>query len=40
MRTVSGTTDVTRNQLITAIVTEHRIARPSYRQAFRCHLNR
>jgi methylthioribose-1-phosphate isomerase len=29
-----------RFELITAIVTEDRIARPSYRQAFRCHLDR
>ena len=32
--------DVTPNELITAIVTEHGIARPPYRQAFRVLLNR
>lgn len=32
--------DVTPNELITAIVTEHGIARPPYRQAFRALLNR
>lgn len=32
--------DITPNELITAIVTEHGIARPPYRQAFRALLNR